>query len=121
MPRTLYGRSLMIIVVPILLMQMIVAYIFIYRHWDSMSDKLAFALAGEIDMIADQISQTYSPADISRIVRPAFESLDLKVTIENNRKTIPPSRRSESPTWNSVEDKLQDVLKKNLDNPFTIA
>ena len=121
LPRTLYGRSLMIIVVPILLMQMIVAYIFIYRHWDSMSDKLAFALAGEIDMIADQISQTYYPADISRIVRPALESLDLKVTIESRSGIIPPSRRSESPTWNSVEDKLQKVLKKNLDNPFTIA
>ena len=110
----------MIIVVPVLLMQMIVAYIFIYRHWDSMSDKLAFALAGEIDMISDQISQTDSPVDIVGIVRSAAKSLDLEVILEDRAKTIPSPRRSESPTWNSVEVKLQKALKKHFDAPFTI-
>ena len=33
LPRSLYGRSLMIIVVPILLIQIIVAYIFISQPW----------------------------------------------------------------------------------------
>ena len=61
LPHTLYGRSLMIIVVPILLLQMIVAYIFIDRHLDSMSDKLVYALAGEIGMIIDQIKQSRMP------------------------------------------------------------
>lgn len=121
LPRTLYGRSLMIIVVPILLLQLIVAYVFIDRHWDSMSDKLVFALAGEIRMITDQIKQAKSPEEILGIIRQASQNLDLAVTIETGRAAKLRPGASVGLAWYSVEGKLQRALAAKLPDPFTIT
>ena len=121
LPRSLYGRSLMIIVVPILLMQMIVAYVFIDRHWESMSDKLVFDLSGEIRMITNGIKQAKSPDEVSRIVRLASENLDLTVTIEDKKAAARKPRLSDGLTWYSVEGKLQQSLANHLAESFIIT
>jgi two-component system osmolarity sensor histidine kinase EnvZ len=120
LPRTLYGRSLMIIVMPILLLQMIVAYIFIDRHWDSMSDKLVFALAGEIRMVTGQIKQAATPEEIDGIARQASANLDLLITLEEGKvETLHSPARG--PAWYSVEGKLQKALALNLKEPFVLT
>src|SRR3990170_6114502 len=120
LPHTLYGRSLMIIVVPILLLQMIVAYIFIDRHLDSMSDKLVYALAGEIGMITDQIKQAGSQDDIDKIVRQAATNLGLRIRIETSKEAGKVQRHPANLVWHSAEGKLQKVLKQRISEPFTI-
>ena len=40
LPRTLFGRALLIIVTPALLMQAVTAFIFYERHWDTMTRRL---------------------------------------------------------------------------------
>jgi two-component system osmolarity sensor histidine kinase EnvZ len=119
LPRTLYGRSLMIIVVPILLIQMIVGYIFIDRHWDSMSDKLVSALAGEIDMVTDQIKHA-RPSEVAGILKLASSNLDLAISIESQKVKAEAPRLSEGLTWYSVESKLQKSLERRLETPFSI-
>jgi two-component system osmolarity sensor histidine kinase EnvZ len=120
LPRTLYGRSLMIIVVPILLLQMIVAYIFIDRHWDSMSDKLVYALAGEIGMITEQVKQAGTQDDINKIIKQASTNLGLQISIETSKALGKVPRRPANLAWYSVEDKLQKALKQRISGPFTI-
>lgn len=121
LPRSLYGRSLMIIVVPILLMQMIVAYIFIDRHWGSMSDKLVFALSGEISMITDQIKLARSPAEIDRIIKHANNGLGLRISIEPPGRINRTHRLPTNLIWYSAEKKLQRALQDRLSEPFTIT
>ncbi|MCE9508270.1 MAG: HAMP domain-containing protein [Alphaproteobacteria bacterium] len=120
-PHTLYGRSLMIIVVPILLLQMIVAYIFINRHLDSMSDKLVFALAGEIDMITEQVRQAGSQEDIGRIIRHASTGLGLRLNIDPPKEAGKPPRRPVNLMWYSAESKLQKALRERISESFTIT
>lgn len=57
LPRTLFGRSLLILVTPVILIQLITTYIFFERHWTKVTDRLAFSVAGEIAMVADRIEQ----------------------------------------------------------------
>jgi len=121
LPRTLYGRSLMIIVVPILLMQTIVAYIFIDRNWDSMSDKLVYALTGEINMIANQVKQAPAQEDIDKIIRQAEASLALKISVESPKKPGAASRQPVNLIWSHTENKLQNALKARIHEPFTIT
>ena len=121
LPRSLYARSLMIIVVPILLMQTLVAYIFIERNWDRMSDKLVFGLSGEIRMVTAQVKQAASPADVEWIVRLASKNLDLGITIEDKKKAARRARLSEGITWYGVEGKLDKFLKNSLAEPFIIV
>lgn len=121
LPRTLYGRSLMIIVVPVLLMQMSVAYIFINRNWDSMSDKLVSALAGEINMVTEQVKQARSAVEVDKILRQASSNLDMTIAVEGPKEKAKSRRKHENIVWYSVESKLQKSLQRKLTGPFTIT
>src|SRR5260370_3892570 len=48
LPRTLFGRSLLIIVTPLILVQVIATYIFYDRVWDTVARRLSSAVAGEV-------------------------------------------------------------------------
>lgn len=67
LPNTLMGRSLLILVMPIFLVQIITVYAFFDRHWQKMGDRLAFAIAGEIAMIADEIEKNDAPERVEAI------------------------------------------------------
>jgi len=67
LPRTLFARSLLILVTPIFLVQIITIYIFFDRHWQKMGDRLAYAIAGEIAMIADEIDKNDAPERVEAI------------------------------------------------------
>ena len=48
LPKSLLGRSLMIIVTPLILLQIVSATIFYETHWDKVSLRLARGVAGDI-------------------------------------------------------------------------
>ena len=48
LPKSLLGRSLMIIVTPLILLQIISATIFYETHWDKVTLRLARSVAGDI-------------------------------------------------------------------------
>ena len=121
LPRSLYGRSLMIIVMPIMLIQIIVAYIFIDQNWERMNDKLVFALSGEIRMMTHEIKQEKSPDGVSAIIEQARENLGLKISIEDKKKTARRARLSEGIAWYSVESRLDKNLGRTLSEPFVIV
>ena len=56
LPKTLFGRSLVIIVTPLILMQAISTFVFFDRHWDTMTRRLSHTLAGDIAFIIDAIA-----------------------------------------------------------------
>ena len=55
LPKSLLGRSLLIIVAPLILLQIITTFIFFDRHWQTMSKRLSGLLAGEIAIIIDAV------------------------------------------------------------------
>lgn len=60
-PQTLFARSLLIIITPALLLQLMVGIFFFDRHWDAMTERLAQAVAGEISLAL----QTFDSQDNS--------------------------------------------------------
>ena len=58
MPRTLFARALLIVVLPTILVQIVTAYIFYSRHWENVTRHMANALAGEIAFLAYQATST---------------------------------------------------------------
>lgn len=91
LPRSLLGRSLLILVLPILLIQLITAYVFFDRHWSKMTSRLAYAVAGEITIVARAIEDGATPDRMQRIVGYAAQNLGLLIGFEPGRKlnTIP--------------------------------
>ncbi len=66
LPKNLYARSLMIIVTPMIILQIVTTYIFFEQHWNILSRRLSGSVAGEIAFVLVQIEQTY-PRDKTAI------------------------------------------------------
>ena len=55
MPKSLFGRSLFIVGLPLVFLQMFIGYFFFERHWDDVGRRLVLSVAGEIALISEQI------------------------------------------------------------------
>ena len=51
LPRSLFGRSLVIIIAPMVLLQAVIAYVFFEREWVKVTSRMAGAVAGDIALI----------------------------------------------------------------------
>ncbi|HYH17254.1 MAG TPA: ATP-binding protein [Azospirillum sp.] len=116
LPRTLFGRSLVIIVTPVILAQAVATWIFYERHWDTMTNRLATAVSGEIAMIIDQLERDPTPQGREKTFLSAARSSDLIVTLEPG-KTLPEPRR---PLRGMLERTLGEAMDERVHRPFAI-
>jgi two-component system osmolarity sensor histidine kinase EnvZ len=56
LPRSLFGRSLLIIVMPLILLQVITTWIFYERHWETVARRLSSSVAGDIGLVIETMS-----------------------------------------------------------------
>ncbi len=56
-PKTLFGRSLVIILIPVLILQFVLIYFFYERHWEDVGRRLALALGGQISFIINTLEE----------------------------------------------------------------
>ncbi len=82
LPRSLLGRSLLIVVTPLIILQVVSAYIFYESHWNQVSKSLALGLAGDIAMVIDLLRQDPSPDGRTRILDTAERTMDIAVSLE---------------------------------------
>lgn len=121
LPRSLFGRSLMIIAMPILLMQMIVGFIFFDRHWDSMTNKLATSLAGEIGMVTESMREEGKRSETDKLIASTAKQLELLVTLREGKIDGQTLHDSFFPTyWFSASARLERALERKLDVPFIV-
>jgi two-component system osmolarity sensor histidine kinase EnvZ len=57
MPRSLFGRALIIIVAPLVFVQLIAGFVFYDRVWETVTRRLAAGLAGDVGMVAQFLSR----------------------------------------------------------------
>lgn len=80
MPRSLFYRFVLIILLPLILLQMILFIFFYNRHWDTVSRRLALDIAGEIQMIADYVLENGTDtAEMNVFLKRVESNLGLKV------------------------------------------
>src|SRR4029079_7096033 len=60
MPKGLYARSLIIIITPVVLLQALVALVFMERHWQQVTARLAAAVVADVAAIIEVI-ENYPP------------------------------------------------------------
>src|SRR5256885_14659110 len=78
LPRTLFGRSLLIIVTPLVLLQVIATWIFYDRVWDTVARRLSSAVAGEIAEVVQDLSQIATEAERTRELERAGRATELE-------------------------------------------
>lgn len=89
LPRSLLGRSLLIILVPLVVVQGIALSIFYGTHLNLVSRRLSTAVAGEIAQTIDLMTRFPKPADHDWIMRSVWEHFSLQARLERGAK-LPP-------------------------------
>ena len=81
LPRTLFARSLLIIVMPLILLQIVSTWIFYERHWHIIMKRLAAGVAGEIGLVIDAMDR-FPGADAQGVLLKLLaQRTDLRATI----------------------------------------
>tara|TARA_B100000963_G_scaffold50143_1_gene38299 strand:- start:503 stop:1861 length:1359 start_codon:yes stop_codon:yes gene_type:complete len=117
LPQTLFGRALLIIVTPLILMQAISTFVFFDRHWDTMTRRLAHTLAGDIAFIVDSLTPLPKQLDRNQIFLKADDILHIRLTYSPQEILV---KKKSFQHWDRVRKSLQDALKERVRRPFSI-
>ncbi len=115
MPRGLYGRSLVIVIAPVVLLQSIVAYVFMERHWQLVTRRLSSAVAADIGALVEVYRAYPQDRDAQTLQRIAQNKLNLDIDILPNAQLPPPGPR---PFFSLLDQALSRQLEIQLSDPF---
>jgi two-component system osmolarity sensor histidine kinase EnvZ len=115
MPTSLWGRSLLIIVLPVLVMQVAVTWAFFDMHWQTVTARLSDGLAGDIAWAAESWRDDPTPENMAVISERAERSMSLSVQLREG-DTLPAENRR-GPIG-VIDRTLEKALATRLDQPF---
>ena len=119
LPRSLFGRSLLLIITPVVVLEMVAAYIFYERHWDTVTRRLALGLAGDVAMIIDSLPEYATPERRARFVGRVQR--DFGIELELAAGAALPREPAPTGLGNRILDRMLNVtLAEQLARPFRI-
>lgn len=116
LPSGLYWRSLMIIVLPMVMLQAFVTYVFMERHWQMVTEALSQGAVADIAMLLSEYEQNPGEATANRIAAQASEFLEMSVAFLPDEKLPETSAGYES----LLERSLADEIRMRVSKPFWI-
>lgn len=116
MPKSLLGRSLLIIVSPLILLQLVAGGIFYETHWDKMTLRLARSVAGDIGGVIELMRRI--PNDVSRAEVFSVASLSFDLEMEFEKDGV--LKRGHKGEDGLMEEMLVRALTDYVAKPFAI-
>jgi two-component system osmolarity sensor histidine kinase EnvZ len=117
MPKRLYPRSLLIIITPMILLQSVVAFVFMERHWQQVTERLSTATARDVAAVVDMIETFPKGDNYADALRIAQDTLSLRADLLPAEPLPPPGPR---PFFSILDNILSEELAKQLRHPFWI-
>jgi two-component system osmolarity sensor histidine kinase EnvZ len=117
MPTGLYGRALLIIIVPMVVLQSVVAFVFMERHWNTVTRRLSGAVTQDIAALIDIYASYPQDADRNIIRRIALERLTLSVDFLPVSEMPPVGPR---PFFSLLDQALSQEISQRIRRPFWI-
>ncbi len=116
LPRGLLGRSLLIVLLPLVLLQAVALQIFYGSHLDELSRRLAGSVAGEVGFMIDEIDR--DPAARSLTIQESDKHFGFSTVFLRGQvlRHLPPP---DAP--GPVDNDLANGLDLDLHRPFTVA
>ncbi len=116
LPTRLYTRSVLIVIIPMLLLQTVVAAVFMERHWRMVTERLSEGTTRDIAALIAVIEAYPDDPGYSNITRIANE-LDLAIAIEPGGELPPPRPK---PFFSILDGILADQISDQIHRPFWI-
>jgi two-component system, OmpR family, osmolarity sensor histidine kinase EnvZ len=84
LPATMFGRSLLLIVMPLIIVQMVSAWAFYARHWETMSRRLSADVAGDIGVTIEAMKFVTGEADLTKLLERASLRTEISFSFDKN-------------------------------------
>lgn len=115
LPKSLFGRAFLIIMLPIALMQIIVAYIFFDAHWQTVTASLSDGVSADVAVTVELYNQAPSPERAKRLDAMLRPNMQLSVAFEED-DTLPLATRKSF--FSSLDKTLRRALSAHLTQDF---
>ena len=117
MPKGLYARALLIMIVPMVVLQSVVAFVFLERHWNTVTRRLSAAVVQDIAALIDVYKEYPQDKDRARIRRIAQQRLGLVVDFLPSGDMPPPGPK---PFFSLLDQSLSVQIGRQIGKPFWI-
>lgn len=118
LPKGLYARALIIIITPIVLLEGVVAFVFMERHWQAVTRRLSEATARDIAAIVDIYEDNPKVEDENRrLIEMARDRLNLSLQL------LPPGELPSArpkPFFSLLDSTLSNEVRKHVKKAFWI-
>lgn len=119
MPKSLFARAMMILVLPMILLQLVVVVVFYERHWDSVVRNISLVTARNVEFVVNEYVQKRETASVEQALSEAKRigyalSIDIKL-VQNSNIVIVTGKGKKH------YKPLYRELYRTLSHPFMIA
>ena len=117
LPKGLYARALLIIITPIVVLEGVIAFAFMERHWQAVTRRLSEATARDIAAVIQIYEDKPQAADAQKIVDLARDRLGLNMEVLPPGDLPPPKPK---PMFALLDRALSNELRRHVQLPFWI-
>jgi two-component system osmolarity sensor histidine kinase EnvZ len=117
MPKGLYARALLIIILPMVVLQSVIAFVFMERHWAHVTQTLSAGVVQDIAALIEVTKSFPQDAEHTQLRRIAQQKLGLVVDFLPLADMPPPGPK---PFFSLLDQALSVELRKQVGRPFWI-
>jgi two-component system osmolarity sensor histidine kinase EnvZ len=118
MPKGLYARALLIVILPVVLLQSAVAYVFMERHWEVVTYRLSAGVARQVAAVVDIYRTFPDDAEHSQLRRIAALDLNMELSILPHEPL--PAPVTKQSLFALLDKALNRELSRKLLQPYWI-
>lgn len=108
LPKSLFSRTLIILVTPLICMQLVLGYVFFERHTETILRLLSNTIAGNIALIVDWVEKD---TDFERVQNLAKKNLNLQISIDPHQSLTKLGLHRKSWLYQFLKEALDQKLK----------
>ncbi|MEM9782255.1 MAG: ATP-binding protein [Pseudomonadota bacterium] len=117
MPRSLFGRALLILVLPVLLLQIVVSTAVVNRFYDGITTQMAGDVARELDFLVNAIDLAGDDQSARELIATLERPLDIALTLEPDGEVEPQALRRFYDVTGGI---ITETLKSGVSRPMTL-
>lgn len=114
-PRGLFARSLLIIVLPIAIMQILITYLFFDLHWGKVSFALAKSTASNIAYITNKYEADPTSENLAKLQNDANSYFGFSFTLDKGQSLPPKARHIDVPAYDRT---LKKAINSQVNRPY---
>lgn len=84
LPKGLYGRTVLILILPIIIIQFVVSVVFIQRHFEGVTRQMAANISLDMAYVIDELDAARTPAALAHVIEGIALPLGYVVAPEND-------------------------------------